>query len=66
MKIGGDNLFRPHIQACMSELQRFLGKSIPNMPLIFYHDLHLIHDGAPAHFSVVACRYLNKSFRVDE
>jgi hypothetical protein len=33
---------------------------LANVPLIFYRELHFMHDGAPAHFSLSAHRYLNR------
>jgi hypothetical protein len=33
-----------------------------DVPLIIYRELHFLHDGAPAHFSIIARRYLNRKF----
>jgi hypothetical protein len=33
-----------------------------DVSLIIRRELHFMHDGAPAHFSLVACRYMNRKF----
>jgi hypothetical protein len=33
-----------------------------DVPLIIYRELHFMHDGAAAHFSLIAHRYLNRKF----
>jgi hypothetical protein len=35
---------------------------LADVPLIIYRELHFMHDGAPAHFSLIARRYLNRTF----
>jgi hypothetical protein len=32
------------------------------MPLIICREMHFVRDGAPTHFSPVACRYLSRKF----
>jgi hypothetical protein len=36
-----------------------------NVPLFICRELHFMHDGAPAHFSLIARRYLNRNFLVE-
>jgi hypothetical protein len=33
---------------------------LADVPLIIRRELHFMHDGVPAHFSLVARRYLNR------
>jgi hypothetical protein len=35
---------------------------LADVPLIIRQELHFMHDGAPAHFSLFARRYLNRKF----
>jgi hypothetical protein len=35
---------------------------LADVPLIIRRELHFMHDDAPAHFSLVARRYLNRKF----
>jgi hypothetical protein len=35
---------------------------LANVALIIRRELHFMHDGAHAHFSLVACRYLSRKF----
>jgi hypothetical protein len=35
---------------------------LADVPLIICRELHFMHDGAPAHFSLVARRYMNQKF----
>jgi hypothetical protein len=35
---------------------------LADMPLIIRRELYFMHDGGPAHFSLVARRYLNRKF----
>jgi hypothetical protein len=70
--ICGDNLFRPHVlpnRLTGRNYKAFLENNMPgflaDMPLIIRQKLHFMHDGAPAHFSLVACRYLNQKLQVD-
>jgi hypothetical protein len=35
---------------------------LADVPLIICRKLHFVHDGAPAHFSLIARRYLNRKF----
>jgi hypothetical protein len=35
---------------------------LADVPLIIRRELHFMHDGAPANFSLVARRYLNRKF----
>jgi hypothetical protein len=35
---------------------------LANVPLIISRELHFMHDGAPAHFSLISRRYLNRKF----
>jgi hypothetical protein len=59
----------PHTfkQVYRAELQSFLEKKnmpdlLANVPLIIHRKLHFMHDSIPTHFSLVACRYLNRKF----
>jgi hypothetical protein len=64
--ICGDHLFRPHIlpnrltgwnyKVC---LENNMYDFLADMPLIIRRELHFKRDGASAHCSLVACRYLN-------
>jgi hypothetical protein len=44
----------------------FLGNSMPaslaDVALIIHQELHFMRDGTPAHFGLVAPRYLNRKF----
>jgi hypothetical protein len=33
---------------------------LADVPLIIRQELHIMHDGAPAHFNLIARRYLNQ------
>jgi hypothetical protein len=33
---------------------------LADVPLVIRRELHFMHDGAPAHFNLVARRYLNR------
>jgi hypothetical protein len=64
--ICGDNLFRPHglpNRLTGQNYKAFLENKMPSflddMPLIICQELSFTHDGVPAHFSLLACRYLN-------
>jgi hypothetical protein len=35
---------------------------LADVPLIICRELHFMHDGAPAHISLAARRYLNRKF----
>jgi hypothetical protein len=35
---------------------------LDNVPLIICRELHFMHDGTPANFSLIARRYLNQKF----
>jgi hypothetical protein len=63
--ICGDNLFGSHVLP--NRLTGvFLENNIPvflaEVTLIIRLELHFMHDGAPTHFSLVSCRYLNQKF----
>jgi hypothetical protein len=65
--ICGDSLFGSHVfpQAYRRSYKAFLGNNKPDfladVPLIIHRELHFMHDGAPAYFSL-ARRYLNQKF----
>jgi hypothetical protein len=67
--ICGDNLFGPHIlpnwltgQKYKAFLQNNMHDFLADVPLIIHRELHFMHDGVPAHFSLVVHRYLNQKF----
>jgi hypothetical protein len=43
-------------------LKNIMPDFLADVPLIIHEELHLTHDGAPAHFSPIARRYLNRKF----
>ncbi|KAJ4449582.1 hypothetical protein ANN_00985 [Periplaneta americana] len=65
----GDRLVGPHVlvnRLTGQEYTNFLENTIPHVledtPLINRQHIHFLHDGAPAHFSRTARRYLDRSF----
>jgi hypothetical protein len=67
--ICGDNLFGPHLlpyRLTGQNYKFFLGNNMPeylaDVPLIIRQELHFMHDGVPAHLSLVARKYLNRKF----
>jgi hypothetical protein len=67
--ICGHNLFRPHVlpnTLTGQNYKAFLENKMPdflvNVSLIIHQELHFMHDGASTHFSLIACRYLNRKF----
>jgi hypothetical protein len=43
-----------------ARLENNMPDFLADVPLIIHRELHFMHDGAPAHFSLVARRYLNR------
>ncbi|KAJ4439355.1 hypothetical protein ANN_07477 [Periplaneta americana] len=65
----GDRLVGPHAlvnrltgQAYTNFLENIIPHVLENTPLINRQHIHFLHDGAPAHFSRTACRYLDRRF----
>jgi hypothetical protein len=54
----------PHTskQAYKAFLENNMRDFLANVPLIIRQELCFMRDGAPAHFSLVARRYLNRKF----
>jgi hypothetical protein len=70
--IYGDNLFGPHVVPSKLTRQNYrawyLERNVPDvladMLLIIYQELLFMHDGSPAHFSLIAHWYLKQKFPV--
>ncbi|KAJ4431179.1 hypothetical protein ANN_19776 [Periplaneta americana] len=65
----GDQLFGPHVlvnrltgQAYTNFLENTIPHVLEDTPLINRQHIHFVHDGAPAHFSRTAHRYLDRRF----
>ncbi|KAJ4426788.1 hypothetical protein ANN_26587 [Periplaneta americana] len=65
----GDRLFGPHVlvnrltgQAYTNFLENTTPHVLEDTPLINRQHIHFLHDGAPAHFSRTARRYLDRRF----
>ncbi|KAJ4441123.1 hypothetical protein ANN_10973 [Periplaneta americana] len=65
----GDRLVGPHVlvnRLTRQAYTNFLENTIPHVledtPLINRQHIHFLHDGAPAHFSRTALRYLDRRF----
>lgn len=65
----GDRLVGPHVlvnRLTGQAYTNFLENTIPDVfedtPLINHQHIHFLHDGAPAHFSLTARRYLDRRF----
>ncbi|KAJ4445852.1 hypothetical protein ANN_12537 [Periplaneta americana] len=65
----GDRLVGPHVlvnrltgQAYTNFLENTIPHVLEDTPLINRQHIHLLHDGAPAHFSRTARRYLDRRF----
>ncbi|KAJ4434007.1 hypothetical protein ANN_16326 [Periplaneta americana] len=67
--ITGDRLVGPHVlvnrltgQAYTNFLENTIPHVLEDTPLINRQHIHFLHDGAPAHFSRTARRYLDRRF----
>ena len=65
----GDRLVGPHVlvnrltgQAYTNSLENTIPHVLEDTPLINRQHIHFLHDGAPAHFSRTARRYLDRRF----
>ncbi|KAJ4430835.1 hypothetical protein ANN_19426 [Periplaneta americana] len=65
----GDRLVGPHVlvnrltgQAYTNFLENTIPHVLEDIPLINRQHIHFLHDGAPAHFSPTARRYLDRRF----
>ncbi|KAJ4436304.1 hypothetical protein ANN_18935 [Periplaneta americana] len=65
----GDRLVGPHVlvnrltgQAYTNFLENTIPHILEDTPLINRQHIHFLHDGAPAHFSRTARRYLDRKF----
>jgi hypothetical protein len=65
----GDNLIITHVllnRLTGRNYKAFFENNMPdflaNVPLIICQEMHFMHDGAPAHFSLTAHKYLNQKF----
>ncbi|KAJ4450283.1 hypothetical protein ANN_01703 [Periplaneta americana] len=65
----GDRLVGPHVlvnrltgQAYTNFLENTISHVLEDTPLINRQHIHFLHDGAPAHFSRTARRYLDRRF----
>ncbi|KAJ4444077.1 hypothetical protein ANN_05866 [Periplaneta americana] len=65
----GDRLVGPHVlvnrltgQASTNFLENTIPHVLEDTPLINRQHIHFLHDGAPAHFSHTARRYLDRRF----
>ncbi|KAJ4438126.1 hypothetical protein ANN_14065 [Periplaneta americana] len=65
----GDRLVEPHVlvnrltgQAYTNFLENTIPHVLEDTPLINRQHIHFLHDGAPAHFSRTARRYLDRRF----
>ncbi|KAJ4428626.1 hypothetical protein ANN_24671 [Periplaneta americana] len=65
----GDLLVGPHVlvnrltgQAYTNFLENTIPRVLEDTPLINRQHIHFLHDGAPAHFSRMARRYLDRRF----
>jgi hypothetical protein len=60
--ICSDNLYGPQLLRNILTGPNHKTFFANNVPLTNHWELHIMHDGAPAHLSPVACRYLKRKF----